>query len=174
MPSWFGLRAAHGQEDRARGRGGRDVAPLERGGFAAAQRALEKHSGEGLVEGAAPGSGGGGFEAPPGAAGTVSGGEDGGEAVGSEGRGLPPAPVGPVPAEPREHPIRLGPPDRGAGERGPEGDGGDSDRGRGRRAPLLKQPPEVGGERGVGRGLVSPPGVELAQRAGIGGAGVRA
>ena len=135
---------------------------------------MEEHGGERLIERAPAGGDGARFPAPARVAGTVGGGEDGGQAVGSERRGLPPAPVGPVPAEPREHPIRLGPPDRGAGERGPEGDGGDSDRGRGRRAPLLKQPPEVGGERGVGRGLVSPPGVELAQRAGIGGAGVRA
>ena len=130
MPLLVGLGAAHRHEHRILGSGGRYVAPLEGGRFTAAESALEEHSGEGLVEGAAPGSGGGGFEAPAGAAGTVSGGEDGGEAVGSERRGLPPAPVGPVPAEPREHPIRLGPPDRGAGERGPEGDGGDSDRGR--------------------------------------------
>ena len=103
---------------------------------------MEEHGGERLIERAPAGGDGARFPAPARVAGTVGGGEDGGQAVGSE--------------------------------RGPEGDGGDSDRGRGRRAPLLKQPPEVGGERGVGRGLVSPPGVELAQRAGIGGAGVRA
>ena len=91
-----GLGAAHRHENRILGGGGHHVAPLEGGRFTAAESALEEHSGEGLVEGAAPGSGGGGFEASAGAAGTVSGGEDGGEAIGGQRRGLAPAPVGAV------------------------------------------------------------------------------
>ena len=76
-PLLVGFRATHGDEDRARGGGRRHVAPLERGGVGAAEPA----------EGAR-------FAAPARDAGAVGGGEDGGEAVGAQGRGLPPAPVG--------------------------------------------------------------------------------
>ena len=60
----------------------------------------------------------------------------------------------------------------GAGERGPERDGGHDQRGRRGRPACIEQRPEVGGERGVGVSLVAAPGVELPQRAGVGRAGV--
>ena len=122
----------------------------------------------------AAGGDGGRFAAPARDAGAVGGGEDGGEAVGAQGRGLPPAPVGAVAPEAGQHAVGLGSADGGPGQCGPEGDGGDPERGRGRRAALLEQPAEVGGQRGIGRRRGAAPGVELTQRAAIGRAGVGA
>ena len=169
-----GFRATHGDEDRARGGGRRHVAPLERGGVGAAEPALEEHRGERLVERAAAGGRGGRFAAPARDAGAVGGGEDGGEAVGAQGRGLPPAPVGAVAPEAGQHAVGLGAADGGPGQGGPEGDGGDHERGRGRRAALLEHKAEVGGQRGIGRRRGAAPGVELTQRTGVGRAGVGA
>ena len=89
-------------------------------------------------------------------------------AVGAQGRGLPPAPVGAVAPEAGQHAVGLGAADGGPGQGGPEGDGGDPERGRGRRAALLEQPAEVGGQRGIGRRRGAAPGVELTQRTAIG------
>ena len=114
------------------------------------------------------------FAAPARDAGAVGGGEDGGEAIGAQGRGLPPAPVGAVAPEAGQHAGGLGAADGGPGQGGPEGDGGDPERGGGRRAALLEQPAEVGGQRGIGRRRGAAPGVELPQRAAIGRAGVGA
>ena len=108
-----GLGAAHRHENRILGSGGRYVAPLEGGRFTAAESALEEHSGEGLVEGAAPGGGGDSFPAAAVPSGTVSRGEDGGQAVGSEGRGLPPAPGRPRPGGTPRAPDPSGPPGPG-------------------------------------------------------------
>ena len=53
---------------------------------------------------------------------------------------------------------------------------GDEDRARGggRRAALLEQKAEVGGQRGIGRRRGAAPGIELTQRAAVGRAGVGA
>ena len=173
-PLLVGFRATHGDEDRARGGGRRHVAPLERGGVGAAEPALEEHRGERLVERAAAGGAGARFAAPARDAGAVGGGEDGGEAVGAQGRGLPPAPVGAVAPEASQHAVGLGAADGGPGQGGPEGDGGDHERGRGRRAALLEHNAEVGGQRGIGRRRGGAPGVELTQRTAVGRAGVGA
>ena len=76
--------------------------------------------------------------------------------------------------EPGQHASGLGPADRGPGQRGAEGDGGDHERSRGRGPPPLEQPPEVSGQDGVGGSLGAAPRIELPQRASVGVAGVRA
>ena len=140
----------------------------------AAEPSLEEHRGERLVERAAAGGDGARFAAPARDAGAVGGGEDGGEAVGAQGRGLPPAPVGAVAPEAGQHAVGLGSADGGPGQCGPEGDAGDHERGRGRRAALLEHKAEGGGQRGIGRRRGAAPGIELTQRAAVGRAGVGA
>ena len=109
-----GLGAAHRHENRILGGGGHHVAPLEGGRFTAAESALEEHSGEGLVEGAAAGGDGAGFAAPASVSGAVGGGEDRGQAVGGQRRGLPPAPLGAVAPEAGQHAVGLGAADGGS------------------------------------------------------------
>ena len=101
-----GLRAAHGQEDRARGRGGRDVAPLERGGFAAAQRALEEDGGQGLVDARLRRAAMRADSRPrPVSRRWSAVARMAAKASAQERRGLPPAAVGAVAPEPGQHAI---------------------------------------------------------------------
>ena len=79
-----------------------------------------------------------------------------------------------VAPEAGQHAVGLGSADGGPGQCGPEGDGGDHERGGGWRAALLEQTAEVGGQRGIGRRRGAAPGVELTQRAAVGSAGVGA
>ena len=76
-----------------------------------------------------------------------------GGAVGDDGLfqvlGVPPAPVGAVAPEAGQHAVGLGSADGGPGQGGPEGDGGDPERGGCGRAALLEHVAEVDGQRGV-------------------------
>ena len=97
-----------------------------------------------------------------------------GEGVGTQRRGLAPAPLGSVAPEPGQHAIGARAAHRGAGQRGAEGDGGDHERGGRGGAAGVEERGEVGGERGIGGRLSAAPRVELAQGAGVGVAGVGA
>ena len=107
---------------------------------------------------------------PPGATRVRARGEHGGEVVGGEGRGLPPAPVGGRAAVARQHPRGAFPGGRGlAGELGPEVRGLDGLRGGAGGAARLEHVGEVGTRCAV----AAPDRVrDLDRRAG-GGAGWR-
>ena len=135
------------------------VAPLDRAHFRAAHPGHEEQPGDHPIHAAAGGGDGGGLGPPPGATRVRARGEHGGEIVGGEGRGLPPAQVGGRAAVARQHPRGAFPGGRGlAGELGPEVRGLDDLRGGAGGAARLEHVGEVGGQarvlQGAGGGAV--------------------
>ena len=99
-------------------------------------------------------------------------GEHGGEVVGGEGRGLPPAPVGGRAAVARHHPRGAFPGGRGlAGELGPEVRGLDGLRGGAGGAARLEHVGEVGGQARVLQGAAGEPPIQGAGGGAVGGGG---
>ena len=108
----------------------------------------------------------------PGATRVRARGEHGGEIVGGEGRGLPPAPVGGRAAVARHHPCGAFPGGRGlAGELGPEVHGLDGLRGGAGGAARLEHVGEVGGQARVLQGAAGEPPIQGAG-GGVGREGV--